>query len=299
MKFDIQEYANKTMEELDFPKEAIDGLNHNLSIILENEEAKKIFENNIDKYEENINLNYDEVLKDMDKVAEITGVHKFKTEFLVFLVFSKHLKDVYIQNKVDLKIWHDSMSDLKWKLLECKAVKNMWGSFVAWWFPGFFNFTRFALGRLQFEIVKFGEEYSENGKTLTKDSKVINIHIPRTCTPMDKESCDNAYSQAKEFFKDQLDGAPVAFVCFSWLLYPDNDKVLPEKSNVRRFKSQFTIVKQYDDKEGQRPDMWRLFDMDYTGDPYDFPGDSSLRRAFKNHLINNGKTGEGYGVFFA
>ena len=44
--------------------------------------------------------------------------------------------------------------------------------------------------------------------------------------------------------------------------------------------------------------MWRLFDMDYTGDLDDFPGDSTLRRNYKQFLKDGGRVGEGYGVFF-
>ena len=91
----------------------------------------------------------------------------------------------------------------------------------------------------------------------------------------------------------------MAFTCCSWLLYPDNLDILPEKSNVRKFMLEFDIINKFDDKPGEYADMWRLFDMDYTGNFDDYPEDSSLRRAFKAHLKNGGKTGEGYGIFFA
>ena len=118
-------------------------------------------------------------------------------------------------------------------------------------------------------------------------------------TPLDKPSYDAAFDMAREFFKDKMNGAPMAFTCCSWLLYPDNIDILPEKSNVRKFMLEFDIINKFDDKPGEYADMWRLFDMDYTGNFDDYPEDSSLRRAFKAHLKNGGKTGEGYGIFFA
>ena len=190
------------------------------------------------------------------------------------------------------------MCDLKWKLWECKAVKGSWGSFVAGWFPGFFNLTRFALGRLQFEIVEFDGEYEKDGKKLKKGDKVINVHIPRTLTPLDKKSRDDAYSQAAEFFRNMTDGAPIAFVCSSWLLYPEAEKILPAHSNIRGFMADYDIIRSKVDEEGDYHNMWRLFDMDFTGDFNDYPEDSSLRRAYKKFLLDGNRTGSGYGVFF-
>jgi hypothetical protein len=228
------------------------------------------------------------------------GVHHYKSELIVFILFSKHLKELYKAENIDESIWFNSMLDLKYKLFECKAVKNMWGSFVAWWFPGFFQLNRFALGRLQFETNAYDQmDYTKDGKTVKKGDTVIGVHIPRTLTPLDKPSYDAAFDMAREFFKDKMNGAPMAFTCCSWLLYPDNIDILPEKSNVRKFMLEFDIINKYDDKPGQYADMWRLFDMDYTGNFDDYPEDSSLRRAFKAHLKNGGKTGEGYGIFFA
>ena len=53
---------------------------------------------------------------------------------------------------------------------------------------------------------------------LTPSTKVINVHIPRTLTPLDKESREDSYRRAAEFFKGELGGAPTVFVCHSWLL---------------------------------------------------------------------------------
>ncbi len=44
--------------------------------------------------------------------------------------------------------------------------------------------------------------------------------------------------------------------------------------------------------------MWRLFDMDYTGNADDYPEDSFLRRNFKQYIKDGGRTGVGLGVFF-
>ena len=294
----MKTYALSFMTEIGFDDEAIEALSSDLERMLAEPESKAIIEKQVALYETDVNRNYGEFLSETDKAAEIAGVHKYSAELLIFILFSKRLRELYKQNGISDKIWFDSMCDLKWKLWECKAVKGSWGSFVAGWFPGFFNLTRFALGRLQFEIVEFDGEYEKDGKKLKKGDKVINVHIPRTLTPLDKESRDDAYAQAAEFFSGMTDGAPIAFVCSSWLLYPEAEKILPAHSNIRGFMADYDIIRSKVDEEGDYHNMWRLFDMDFTGDFNDYPEDSSLRRAYKKFLLDGNRTGSGYGVFF-
>ena len=292
------EYVLSFMDELGFDKEAVESLSADIEKIYANEEAKALFAGAVDDYERDIHSNYTELREAAKRAGEIVGVHAYSAELLLFICFSKHLRELYRLRGISDRIWFDSMSDLKWKLWECKAVKGIWGSFVAGWFPGFFNLTRFALGRLQFEIVAFDGEYEKNGKALKKGDKVINVHIPRTLTPLDKESRDDAYAQAAEFFKNMTDGAPIAFVCSSWLLYPEAEKILPAHSNIRGFMADYDMIRSKTNGEGEYGDMWRLFDMDFTGDLNDYPEDSSLRRAYKKFLLDGNRTGSGYGVFF-
>ena len=292
------EYVLSFMDELGFDKEAVESLSADIEKIYANEEAKALFAGAVAEYERDIYSNYTELREAAKRAGEIVGVHAYSAELLLFICFSKHLRELYRLRGISDRIWFDSMSDLKWKLWECKAVKGIWGSFVAGWFPGFFNLTRFALGRLQFEIVEFDGEYEKNGKALKKGDKVINVHIPRTLTPLDKKSRDDAYAQAAEFFKNMTDGAPIAFVCSSWLLYPEAEKILPAHSNIRGFMADYDMIRSKVNGEGEYGDMWRLFDMDFTGDLNDYPEDSSLRRAYKKFLLDGNRTGSGYGVFF-
>ena len=231
--------------------------------------------------------------------GERVGVHRYSAELLLFICLSKRLRERYAERGIADSIWYDSMCDLKWKLWECKAVKGVYGSFVASWFDGWFKLTRFALGRLQFEIEHFDGEYHLGTMVLTPSTKVINVHIPRTLTPLDKQSREDSYRRAAEFFRDELDGAPTVFVCHSWLLYPPAEKILPSHSNIRGFMADYEIVRYGENKENEHPDMWRLFDMDFTGDAADFPEDSSLRAAYKKFLMDGNRTGWGYGVFIA
>ena len=161
----MKTYALSFMTEIGFDDEAIKALSSDLERMLAEPESKAIIEKQVALYETDVNRNYGEILSETDKAAEIAGVHKYSAELLIFILFSKRLRELYKQNGISDKIWFDSMSDLKWKLWECKAVKGSWGSFVAGWFPGFFNLTRFALGRLQFEIVEFEASMKRTAKS--------------------------------------------------------------------------------------------------------------------------------------
>ena len=103
-----------------------------------------------------------------------------------------------------------------------------------------------------------------------------------------------AFAMAKEFFADAL-GDDVAVTCHSWLLYPENEKILPAHTNVYKFMKRFDIVASKTDRH--RTDLWRLFDTDEKNIDR-LPADSSMRRAYVAHLKGGGKVGWGYGVFF-
>lgn len=263
--------------------------------IVSNVEAASLFQNALLAYDENIALDYQEkILNPSKQIAEITKQHFYTVDLLLFICMTKHLKMLYIERGIDLQIYHDSVLDLKWKLEECKAVKGICGSFVALWFAGFFNLTRFALGRLQFELIRIPFDYEKNGVKLEKDkSVVINVHIPRTGTPLDKESCDKSYAQAREFFKEQV-GEKAAFFCYSWLLYPENKQILPSHTNIYRFMLEYDVVW---GQENNGEDLWRLFDTDEK-DPTKLPTNGSLRACYVEHLKKGGKVGIGCGIKF-
>ncbi|MBO5338098.1 MAG: hypothetical protein J6A96_00185 [Clostridia bacterium] len=252
----------------------------------------------IAEYEKSIKIDYyNDVLVKAQNAGNNVGVHPYTSGLLIFMCLSKHLKKLYLEKGISEEIYHNSMLDLRYKLEECKLVKNIIGSFVAWWFPGFFDMTRFALGRLQFELSTYnGEDYEKNGKKVTKGDIVIGVHIPRSETPITKEATDDAYEQAAKFFADQIPNKQIVFVCHSWLLYKATLEVFPKHTNTYRFIHEFDVTWETHDKEGEYNDAWRLFDMDYTGKVEDYPENSSMRRAYKQYLLDGGKTGEGFGI---
>ena len=288
----MREYLNNFMTKWEYTNEDKEFLLNAFDKIWANAEAKAEFERILGVYESNIKCDqYKEILVPAQNAGYLANVHKYTSGLLIYMCMTKHLKKLYEERGINDQIFYDSMLDLRYKLEECKVVRGMVGSFVAWWFPGFFDLTRFALGRLQFEVVKFGHNYDKNGIKLTPESKVINVHIPRTGTPMDKESCDAAYAQAREFFKEEA-GENCPFICHSWLLFPEHENILPKHTNVYRFFSEFDV---FESGENEGDDLWRLFDTE-DRNPNRLPTDSSLRRNYVEHMKKGGKLGWGLGV---
>ena len=186
------------------------------------------------------------------------------------------------------------MMDLKYKLMECKEVYDIWGTFTNW-FSGFFRMTRFALGRLQFDMTTFGRYYNKNGVALTPESRALGVHIPRTMTKLDRQSVRQSYARASEFFKDWLGDGHTVFICGSWLLFPRHRELLSTESNILAFMNDFDVIDSglYEDYH----EIWRLFDRNYTPQLDLLPQDSTLRRKYVDLMRKGEKTGWGFGVY--
>ena len=258
-----------------------------------NDDIIAVWNEAINIYERDTNCDFKLIILLAREVAQRLAIHTYTAELLIFICLSKHLRELYVERSIDLGIFHNSMLDLRYKLDECKLVKGVIGSFVAVWFCRFFNLERVGLGRLQFEVDSFGRQVDYDGYNFTPESKVINVHIPRTSTHLTPESCDKAFAMAKEYFKDQI-GDKCAFVCHSWMLYPENDYILPKDTNVSRFMSRFTII--HSSKDPDLSDLWRVFDTDEKN-PHLLPTDTRMRRAYVEHLQKGGSLGRGYGIY--
>ena len=259
---------------------------------MSDKEAAAIWQEAIELYYSDISCDFSKIIDAADRVAGLLYLKEYTTEWLIFFCLIPKAKEYYKERGISEDIFHETMMDMRYKLEEGKLVKGVRGFFASVWFNGFFGLERFALGRLQYEIIPFGKYAKECYGDLTLDTKVINVHIPRSGTPLSPESVDESLAMAKEFFKKELGENPT-FICVSWLLDPQNEKLLPEKSNMYKFLKRFTIIQSGTYKENTN--LWRLFDTDEQN-PDRLPTDSSVRRAYVEHLKNGGKTGWGFGI---
>ena len=151
---------------------------------------------------------------------------------------------------------------------------------------------RFALGRLQFELIEFEDEYAKDGLILHKGDPVINVHIP-SCGTLDYEKVRDAYARAAEFYKDVMGTYPLVFVCESWLLFPAHKEILPENSNIRRFLADYGVYR----TEETNKDLWRIYYGAEQNDFANLPEHTGLERAYKKWLLDGHMAGQSWGVY--
>ena len=288
----MKNYLKNFFEFCEYTKEDSDFLTDVYETIMQNIEAAKLWEQALAIYAENVHCDFKKIISLADQTAEMISIHKYTAELLIFICLTRDLQSEYARRGWNMKIYRDTVLDLKYKTEECKLVKGIVGSFVAPWFFKFFDMTRFALGRLQFQITELGRAYEKNGIVLTPKTKVIDTHIPRSLLPLTPQSCDEAFAIAKAFFSEEI-GETCVFVCHSWLLYPEHKTMLSPDSNIYKFMSRFDIVESGINRSGG--DLWRLFDTDEK-DPEKLPADTSVRRAYVSHLKNGGDVGWGFGI---
>lgn len=287
-------YISEICRELAFPAEAEEEMLKAWDSFEKVPSAGKVLVRWIQNYETDIHMDYQKALEETDRAAREAGVHRYTAELLLFLCLTRHLKELYNEQRLDLQIWHDSCMDLNWKLFECHKMYGIWGSFVAGWEPGFYDMTRFALGRLQFELIDFPEGYEKAGRIKPEGmTKAINAHIP-SCGKLHMQECEDSYRQAAAFFADAFPGDEVAFCCASWMLYTPHADFLKPDSGVVQFMSRYDV---YDTQE-EDGDLWRIFNRMYEGDPSVLPEDTSMQRAYKAWLAAGNHAGFGKGIFF-
>ena len=291
----MKTYLQHFFDVFEYPADARAALLSAYDVLISDKRTADGFFELLSRYEADINCNFRQLLADMENLCKLASIHEYTGKLLLCVCMSRRLREYYRSAGLSDELWHAAMNDLRYKLIECRLVYGIWGSFVCAWFNRFFNMTRFALGRLQFETVRFGRSYSKNGITLSADSLVINVHIPRTGGRLYPEQVKASYSQAAAFFKERYLLDSIVFVCDSWLLYPKNLEILSENSNLRRFIMLFDLYGHgtYDNYNS----LWRLFDKNYTGDVDALPQDSSFRRGYAEWVRKGIPTGWGCGVY--
>ena len=295
MEIKMEAYINSLMRRISFPEDAISAVSDDVRKLLDSKEHADAFGKITGQYDKTALCDYLGMLNEMKALSEKVGIHEYSGALIMFLAMSKKLKQRYDEHGISEETFYNTMADLKYKCEECRLLHGIYGTFVAPWFPGFFQLRRFAFGRLQIETSQLGLNCEYDGQRFTKESKILNVHIPRTGTPLFHDQVLRSYHMAAEFFADEFKDEPMLFACHSWLLYPWNMTVLSPASNLYAFCSDFSIIAKGANQNHE--DLWRLFDCVYTGDPQTLPRDSSLRRAYADRVAEGGETGWGYGVF--
>lgn len=281
------------MKELHFPKEAQAELEHAAAQLQIDADCSMQQANNF-FYQHNFQWNETKE-QFLTPTAEKTGIHPNTVDMVFLLDCSETLREMFRRKGMADSLFLVTMEDLRYKLMESWEVYGVWGTFVGFWYPVFFQMNLLKLGRLQYESCTYDQEvpYEKHGVSLKKGDPVKSIHIP-SCGPLPEAACIDSYQQAYQFYKEELNGGPLVCVCHSWLLHPSTKAILPPHSNTVRFLSDFDIIAVGDSEHFEN--QWRVFGRDFEKPIDQLPEDTAMRRAYKKHLLENGKTGSGYGV---
>lgn len=288
----MRKYLKSFMEEYKYPEEAQKTLLEVYEKVKNDEKLTYVTDN---YYKEKINIDKPE--GPLGEISTNMEINFYTLKLLTYLILTKDLKEEYLKRGISQKVYYDTVEDLKYKMKECLEVYGVWGIFSPGWYNNVFRLKTFVLGRLAYNMGVYEDvEVKIAGRTIKKGSKVINIHIPSSGKPFDKEARIYSYSMAAEFFKEEFSGEYPVFKCDSWLLYEKHKEILGEKSNITSFINDFKIVisKETDDSSNF---LWRVFGKDYMLPPEELPENTSMRRAFRKWLIEGKKLGGGMGLF--
>ena len=217
----------------------------------------------------------------LEALSADSGVPRYASDMIVLLYAAEKMAERYKEAGLSDEIYIDTISDLRNKLYECKKLKGEWGTFVAWWLAGYFRLKRFALGRLQYEVVEH-----ERGHAL-------NCHIP-SGSPLNFEAVMASLRKAYDFYPQVRRDGKITVVCHSWLLYPPHRELFSDGGNLRRFVDLFTITESTPDPKNQS--LWLIFYKNYNSVSIDeLPTDTTLRRAFVKYLRDGNCMGYGRG----
>ena len=289
-------YIETFCDEIRFPKEAIQDLLQNYNELRAKEDGFERFHELVESFKtHNSKDQYESIFSKLDEIAKLSGVHKYSVHMLYLIALSIHTRELYEEKNISLEIYFDSMSDLRAKLMECHELYGVWGTSVGWWEIDLFQLNLVALGRLQYELISYQGEYTNDVHQLKDGDMVLNIHIP-SLGPLLYEDCKASFDKAALHFKEYFKERPVAFVCHSWLLYPKHREFLPSNSNILKFMSFFDIISSEISED--KSDLWRVFYKDWDKEPKDLPRNTSIQRSYADWLMKGNHIGSGYGVFF-
>ena len=292
---DRRGYFSDFLRDFGYCAEATDTFEKAFDLLCANEKAIRIFEKILRRYEKSPDKRFDYLIEGSNEIAEVCSISRYTAYFVVLILLTESSKKVYAKRNVSPEMWRANMLDMKYKCDHCILVKGVYGTECPEWYDRFFAATRFTFGKLQFETGRLGKEYRKDDVTLRPDDQVIYIHIPRTGQRLLPEDVDASCAAASAFFKDRYGIKDVIFACHSWILYPENKKIMSETSNLYSFISRFEIIDVVEDTLYK--DIWRLFDTEYHGDADALPQDTSLRRAYAQRVREHKPLGVALGVW--
>ena len=169
-------YLNLFFEKYDYPIDSREVLLNAYDAILNNPETRSFIDNSIKTYSEDMNCDFNLLFNEAEKISEKLCIHEYTVKLLLLICLSEAMRKHYETNGYSEDLFNNTILDLKYKLIECKLIKGIDGTFVANWINGFFNLTRFGFKRLQFEMRTAKVDYLNESSFIKAGDPVINVH---------------------------------------------------------------------------------------------------------------------------
>lgn len=173
------------------------------------------------------------------------------------------LKKSYEKEKIDEKVFFQTISDLIFRISDYKLRNGKYGleGFEGKWIIRMFYLNIFKLGSLQFETARINlKELNINNNDLGEFEDIINeevimVHIMEN-EDISYESCVKSFGLADEFFSNEYK----YYACYSWLLYENMKKILAPSSKILQFQSFFEIITNIDDPSMTKERVYKNYD---------------------------------------
>ncbi len=234
----------------------------------------------------------------LGEIAKHSGVHLYTVILLAVILLSRAMRARLLRLGITKRVIALTLMDIKWKMNEGKKLHGVVGSEHFDWYVRHLELRLVCLGRLQFELRSYeGETITHSGAVIKPGTPVLYVHIPRCGTPLDPKLCNASFKEAGKLFSKLLGVDNIPFICSSWLLYPKNREFLPEGSNIVKFMDRFTLIKTENYRKDRNAAIPHLFEVKMNTPTEALPEDTTLRRAYKAHLLEGGRMGVGIGVY--
>ncbi len=221
-------------------------------------------------------------------LAAETGISRYTLWMLLLISAAEHTWDKEI---LERDIFWQTFADLRYKALECYRMYGVWGTFVGFWYPIFFQGKLRKLGRLEYEDGVYpGQTPVHVGDhTIYPGDPVKMLHIPSSGEGFGRQERLASYARAEQRF-----GSPLVCFCDSWLLYPPYGEILGERSNIWDFQRDFRLLEAKPCETFH--DGWRVYGNDWQKNIKDLPEQTTLQRKLKEYFCSGGTPGTGLGV---
>ena len=134
-------YLDNFMVEFDFPTEAQVELSNAFTKMCSAEGLCAEWRKALALYKADKTQGLTEALEISKRISTATGVNVY-TAFMVTLILLAGLAKTHYAG-LPKDMWKRNFNDLRYKLIECKLVKGVWGTFVPEWYLRFLNGSRF------------------------------------------------------------------------------------------------------------------------------------------------------------